>query len=86
MVASVLVFISLGRTPIRSRGNLIIAWLPWIHDGHVTFLTETLAFGTIAPRALVTVPDSVAPVSCARHGFEIRTTSSPPTTSLSPVI
>ena len=61
MVASVLVFISLGRTPIRSRGNLIIAWLPWIHDGHVTFLTETLAFGTIAPRALVTVPDSVAP-------------------------
>ena len=35
------------------------------------FLTEIFALGTAAPDASVIVPDSVAPLSCARNGPEI---------------
>src|ERR1700758_3576792 len=38
-----------------------------------TFLAEILAFGIAPPCASVMVPDSVAPVTCARSGTEMTT-------------
>jgi hypothetical protein len=37
-----------------------------------TFLMEICAWGTFAPDASSTVPESVAPVTCAQIGLEVR--------------